>query len=53
MVLEQVELVVLDEQGKLRDSFQPAKLEAVFAGDTGAVAERSSIPVPKGPVENW
>ena len=43
----------LDEQGKLRDPFQPAKLEAVFAGDTGAVAERSSIPVPKGPVENW
>ena len=43
----------LDEQGKLRDPFQPAKLEAVFAGDAGAVAERSSIPVPKGPVENW
>ena len=43
----------LDNKGELRELFQPAKLEAVFAGDPGAVAERSCIPVPKGPVENW
>ncbi|NBR62835.1 MAG: tRNA dihydrouridine synthase DusB [Verrucomicrobia bacterium] len=43
----------LDEQGELRDPFQPAKLEVVFAGDTGPGAERSAIPVPTGPVEKW
>ena len=43
----------LDESGKLKPPFQPAKLTAVFAGDVGTVAERASIPVPKGPVENW
>jgi len=43
----------LDEKGNLQDQFQPAKLAAVFAGDSGAAGERSSIPVPRGPVENW
>ena len=41
----------LDEQGVLLEKFAPTKLEAVFLGD-GPV-ERSEIPVPKGPVENW
>jgi len=43
----------LDEKGELQEPFQPTKLAAVFAGDPAAVAERSAIPVPKGPVENW
>jgi hypothetical protein len=43
----------LDESGGLKASFQPAKLTAVFAGDSGRAVERSVIPVPKGPVENW
>jgi hypothetical protein len=41
----------LDEKGNLQGKFAPSKLEAVFAGD-GSV-ERSELPVPKGPVENW
>ena len=41
----------LDEKGELLDEFAPSKLEAVFAGD--GPLERSEIPVPKGPVENW
>ena len=41
----------LDEKGNLQAKFAPSKLEAVFAGD-GPV-ERSELPVPKGPVENW
>ena len=43
----------LEADGSLREPFQPAKLEAVFAGDPSAVTERSAIPVPKGPVETW
>ncbi len=41
----------LDEKGELLVKFAPSRLEAVFAGD-GPV-ERSEIPVPQGPVENW
>ena len=41
----------LDEKGELQGKFAPSKLEAVFAGD--APVERSEIPVPQGPVENW
>jgi len=43
----------LDDKGELQAAFQPARLESVFAGDPSTVAERSSIPVPKGPVEKW
>lgn len=42
----------LDEKGELQPTFRPGKLTAVFAGDPGG-AERSAIPVPKGPVETW
>jgi hypothetical protein len=35
----------------LLEKFAPTKLEAVFLGDTPV--ERSEIPVPQGPVENW
>ncbi len=41
----------LDEKGELLVKFAPSRLEAVFAGD--APVERSEIPVPQGPVENW
>jgi hypothetical protein len=41
----------LDEKGNLQGKFAPSKLEAVFAGDEPV--ERSELPVPKGPVENW
>jgi len=43
----------LDETGKLQAKFSPTRMEAVFAGDPACGYERSSIPVPKGPVENW
>ena len=43
----------LDGDGQLQEPFQPAKLQAVFAGDIGTVTESSFIPVPKGPVEKW
>lgn len=43
----------LSEEGVLQATFQPARLQSVFAGDLGAAHERSSIPVPRGPVENW
>ena len=43
----------LEADGSLREAFQPAKLAAVFAGDPDSLVERSSIPVPKGPVETW
>ncbi len=43
----------LDEKGKLQDQFQPPKLAAVFAGDSASRAGRSTIPVPRGPVETW
>ena len=42
-----------DESGQLKPSFQPMKLTAVFAGDVGTSGRQDSIPVPKGPVENW
>ena len=41
----------LDGEGTLLEKFTPTKLEAVFSGDEPT--ERSAIPVPKGPVENW
>jgi len=43
----------LGADGGLREAFQPAKLAAVFAGDPSSSVERSLIPVPKGPVDNW
>jgi len=43
----------LDENGKLRIPFRPARLSSVFAGDAEVPPERASIPVPKGPVEKW
>ena len=43
----------LDEQGRLKDMFQPEKLGAVFAGDPGTTSAHPVIPVPKGPVEVW
>jgi nifR3 family TIM-barrel protein len=43
----------LDEKGNLQNQFQPTQLVAVFAGDPGSSVERVSIPVPKGPVDNW
>lgn len=42
----------LDANGELQQTFQPSQLAAVFSGDI-RTAERSAIPVPKGPVENW
>ena len=41
----------LNGQGVLLEKFAPTKLEAVFSGH--APLERSVIPVPQGPVENW
>ena len=40
-----------DERGELRPKFQPAPLVASFLRDDAA--ERTAIPVPKGPVEVW
>ena len=42
----------LDENGELMPRFQPAPLVASFMQEP-AVAQRSQIPVPKGPVEVW
>jgi tRNA-dihydrouridine synthase B len=42
----------LDEDGQLKPAYQPAPLQASFMQDPGA-AQRSQIPVPKGPVEVW
>ncbi len=43
----------LDESGNLRESFQPVKMETLFAGDKEGAGFRTEIPVPKGPVETW
>jgi tRNA-dihydrouridine synthase len=43
-----------DAQGELLPKFQPAPMVASFMKEEGdEVTERSSIPVPKGPVEVW
>ena len=42
----------LDERGELMPRFQPPPMVASFMQEP-AVAARSSIPVPKGPVEVW
>jgi tRNA-dihydrouridine synthase B len=42
----------LDESGDLKPQYRPAPLIASFMQEPG-VANRSAIPVPKGPVEVW
>ena len=42
----------LDEQGDLKPRFRPQLLEASFMRGSGAVCG-PTVPVPKGPVENW
>ncbi len=42
----------LDEKGELKPRFQPIPMLASFMEEP-AVAQRQSIPVPKGPVEVW
>lgn len=42
----------LDENGKLKSTYRPAPLVPSFMREPG-VADRASIPVPKGPVEMW
>jgi len=42
----------LDEHGELRPQYRPAPMVASFMQEPG-VAQRSAIPVPKGPVEVW
>jgi tRNA-dihydrouridine synthase B len=42
----------LDEHGQLQPKYQPAPLQPSFMQEPGA-AQRSQIPVPKGPVEVW
>lgn len=42
----------LDENGELKPRFRPAPLVASFMAEP-AVAARTQIPVPKGPVEVW
>ncbi|MDB6170525.1 MAG: tRNA dihydrouridine synthase DusB [Verrucomicrobia bacterium] len=42
-----------DERGELRPKFQPAPMVASFMAEDDGGAGRSSIPVPKGPVEVW
>ena len=42
----------LDEHGELKPQYRPAPLVASFLQEPSAV-QRSSIPVPKGPVEVW
>ena len=42
----------LDESGELKPQYRPAPLIASFMQEPG-VANRSTIPVPKGPVEVW
>jgi hypothetical protein len=46
----------LDETGELQSKFRPAPLTSSFmqdAADEPAVARRTAIPVPAGPVELW
>jgi len=42
----------LDEQGELKPQYRPPPMVASFMQEPG-VAQRSTIPVPKGPVEVW
>ncbi|MDB6029732.1 MAG: dusC 1 [Verrucomicrobiales bacterium] len=42
----------LDEHGQLKPSYRPPPMVASFMQEPG-VAQRSQIPVPKGPVEVW
>lgn len=42
----------LDENGELKPRFRPAPLVASFMAEP-AVAARTQIPVPQGPVETW
>jgi tRNA-dihydrouridine synthase B len=42
----------LDENGELKQKFQPPPMVASFMQEP-AVAQRTQIPVPKGPVEVW
>jgi nifR3 family TIM-barrel protein len=42
----------LDEGGELKPQYRPAPMVASFMQEPG-VAQRSAIPVPKGPVEVW
>jgi nifR3 family TIM-barrel protein len=42
----------LDEKGELHSRYQPPPMVASFMQEPG-VAQRESIPVPKGPVETW
>jgi tRNA-dihydrouridine synthase B len=41
-----------DENGELREKYTPGPMVASFLREDGA-AERSAIPVPKGPIEVW
>jgi nifR3 family TIM-barrel protein len=43
----------LDDKGELLPRFQLPPMVASFMRDEPAVAQRESIPVPKGPVEVW
>ena len=42
----------LDEQGELKPQYRPPPMVASFMQEPG-IAQRSAIPVPKGPVEVW
>jgi nifR3 family TIM-barrel protein len=42
----------LDDNGQLKEQYQPAPLVASFLQEPG-VARREQIPVPRGPVEVW
>ena len=42
----------VDERGELKPQYRPAPMVASFMQEPG-VAERTAIPVPKGPVEVW
>jgi hypothetical protein len=42
----------LDENGELKEQYQPRPLAASFMREPG-VTQRGQIPVPKGPVEVW
>jgi len=42
----------VDERGELKAQYRPAPMVASFMQEPG-VAERTAIPVPKGPVEVW
>ena len=45
-------LQFVDEHGELKPQYRPAPMVASFMQEPG-VAQRSAIPVPKGPVEVW